>query len=104
MYIKKFLISLSLYYTLVLLQTSFFVHFNISGIILNLVLISVILWNLFEKSKSSFGLFNALIGGFFLDVFSNRIIGFYILILMGLAIFIKLFIKKYVRIPFFART
>ncbi len=89
---KKILISVILLYFLALLQTSFLVHFSISGIVPNLILILIILWNLFEKKGGSLGMYNALIGGFFLDVFSNRPIGFYILILVILAIFIKLFI------------
>lgn len=97
---KKILIFIILFYFLVLLQTSFLVHLNIKGIIPNFIIILVILWNLFEKKGGSLGMYNALIGGFFLDVFSNRPIGFYILILVILAIFIKLFIKKYVQIPF----
>ncbi len=97
---KKILISIIVFYFLVLIQTSFLVHFNILGIVPNLVLISVVLWNLFEKSKNYFGLYIALIGGFFLDIFSNRLIGFYILILFALAIFLKLVFKRYVRIPF----
>jgi len=97
---KKILISIIVFYFLVLIQTSFLVHFNILGIVPNLVLISVVLWNLFEKSKNYFGLYVALIGGFFLDIFSNYFIGFYILILFTLVIFLKLVFKKYVRVPF----
>ncbi len=101
---KKILISVILLYFLALLQTSFLVHFSISGIVPNLILILIILWNLFEKSKNYFGLSNALVGGFFLDIFSNRPIGFFILILGMTAVFIKFFIKNYVRIPFIERV
>jgi len=97
---KKILILIIVFYFLVLIQTSFLVHFNILGIVPNLVLISVVFWNLFEKSKNYFGLYAALIGGLFLDIFSNRFIGFYILILFTLAIFLKIVFKRYVRIPF----
>lgn len=101
---KKILISIIVFYFLVLIQTSFLVHFNILGIVPNLVLISVVLWNLFEKSKNYFGLYAALIGGLFLDIFSNRFIGFYILISFALAIFLKLVFKRYVRIPFIEKS
>jgi rod shape-determining protein MreD len=101
---KKILISIIVFYFLVLIQTSFWVHFNILGIVPNLVLISVILWNLFEKSKNYFGLYAALIGGLFLDIFSNRFIGFYILISLALAVFLKLVFKRYVRIPFIEKS
>ncbi len=100
----KILISIIVFYFLVLIQTSFLVHFNILGIVPNLVLISVVLWNLFEKSKNYFGLYAAFIGGFFLDIFSSRFIGFYVLILFALAIFIKLIFKRYVRIPFIEKS
>jgi len=102
--IKKILISIIIFYFFVLLQTSFLVHFSIWGIIPNFILILVIFWNFFENSKKFLGLHNALIGGFFLDIFSNRIIGFYILILLAVAVFIKLVIKKHVRIPFIEKN
>ena len=96
----KFLISAIIYFIFALLQTSFLVHFGVLGEHLNLILISVIIWNLVETRKSLFGLLNAVIGGFFLDIFSNRIFGFYILILLTAAILIKFVLKKYVKIPF----
>jgi len=96
----KILISIILFYFLALLQTSFLAHFSICGIVPNLILITVILWNFFEKPKDYSGLYGAAIGGFFLDIFSNRFVGFYILISLALAIIIKLVIRKYVRIPF----
>jgi len=98
--IKKILLSIILFYFLVLIQTSFLVHFTIFDAVPNIVLILVLGWNLLEKRKNYLGVTNALIGGFFLDVFSSHFIGFYILILIGLAIFIKLIFKRYVRIPF----
>jgi len=97
---KKVLISIIIFYFLSLLQTSFLVHFSICGIVPNLILIIVILWNFFEKPKNYSGLYIAVIGGFFLDIFSNRFIGFYILISLTLAIIIKLVLRKHVRIPF----
>ncbi len=96
--VKKILISIIVFYFLVLIQTSFLVHFTVFDAVPNLVLISVIIWNFLEKRKNYFGVINGLIGGFFLDIFSGRFIGFYILILAGLAIFIKLIFKRYVRI------
>ena len=95
---KKILILIIALYCLTLFQTSFFVHFSIFGVIPNFVLIAVILWNFFEQPKSNLGIYSALIGGFFLDVFSGRPIGFYILI------FIKFILKKHVRIPIIERA
>ena len=101
---KKVLILILVSYILVLLQTSFLVHFSILGIVPNFIFILVIFWNFFEKSKNPLGLFYAVSGGFFLDVFSSRPFGFYILILGIISLFIKLVIKKYVRIPFAERS
>lgn len=97
---KKVLILIFSFYILALLQTSFFVHFNIAGITPDFILISVILINLFAPTpKFGVGVASAFIGGFFLDIFSAKFIGFYILILVGLAIFIKIILKRYVWTP-----
>lgn len=95
--IKKLVIIAVLFYFLALLQTSFLVHFNIKGMVPNFILLSVILINLFEPQKEKTGIFAAFIGGFFLDIWSVHIFGTEILILLAIAIFIKFFIKKYVR-------
>lgn len=94
---KKTLLLIIFFYILVLLQTSFLAHFHIWGAVPNLVVIIVILINLFEKPQENSGIFSAVIGGFFLDIFSSHFIGFYILILVGLSLFIKFVFKKYVR-------
>lgn len=96
----KVFLSIVVYFIFVIFQTSFLVHFGKFGECLNLILISVIVWNLIESRKNLFGLLNAVIGGFFLDAFSNQIFGFYILILLITAISIKFVLKKYVKIPF----
>lgn len=94
---KKILILILIFYILTLLQTSFLVHFNILGIVPNFVLIGVLFLNFLENSQKKDGIFAAFAGGFFLDVFSENFIGFYILILVGLAIFIKIILKKYIQ-------
>lgn len=99
---RKILILIIFLYILVLLQTSFLPYFYIFGLLPNLVLITVILINLFEKQQENLGIFSAFIGGFFLDIFSKgflgiNFIGFNILILLGIAIFIKFILKSYVR-------
>lgn len=96
---KKALIIIFLYF-LTVLQTSFLVHFSILGIIPNFVLIAVVIINICENEKNYFGLFAAALGGLFLDIFSSQLMGFNILILLAIAVFIKLFFKKHVRIPF----
>ena len=96
----KYLLSIIALYLLVIFQTSFLVHFSFWGIIPNLIFILIIIWNLYENPDSSFGIYNAFTAGFFLDIFSDRIIGFNVLILVILAILIKLIFNKYVQIPF----
>jgi len=102
--VKTFSIILFLYF-LTLFQTSFFPHFqqflpvpNFGGGVI-LVIITVILINLFQGQKENLGFFAAFFGGFFLDVFSEDFIGFWVLILLDTAFFIKYIFKKYVRFP-----
>lgn len=107
--VKTFSIILFLY-LLTLFQTSFFPHFQQflpaphfgGGVIL--VIITVILINLFQNQKENLGFFSAFFGGFFLDIFSENFIGFWVLILLGTAFFIKYIFKKYVRFPIFQKS
>jgi membrane associated rhomboid family serine protease len=105
----KILFLAATFYILTLLQTSFLVHFDVLGISANFVFILVVLINfletlLGERRTLSIGLLAAVFGGFFLDIFSSKPIGFYLLILLGAALFIKLIFKSYVRIPNFGRA
>ena len=72
---------------------SFFIHFF--KFIPNLVLIAIILLNFLEDPKDKFGILAAILGGFFLDIFSEKFFGFYVLIAILTSLFIKLFLKKY---------
>jgi len=92
------------FYILALLQSSFLVHFDISGYVLNFILIVTIFINLFEKPQKNLGIISAFIGGFFLDIFSENFLGFYILILLAISIFIKFILKRYVRVPITKRA
>lgn len=105
---KKTLILIIIFYILILFQTSFLAHFNISGTVPNLVLIAVILISFFEKTEQKLGLISAFIGGLFLDIFIGNFMGInffglYFLISLGLAIFIKFVLRQYVRIPIIQR-
>ncbi len=90
---KKILIFVLFFFFLALIQTSFLIHFDIYGVSLNLVLISVILVNFFEKPWQKTGLVIAAIGGFYLDLFSNFQIGVSLLVLVVLALLIKRILK-----------
>jgi len=95
---KKILFSIIFFYFLALFQTSFLIHFNIWGIIPNLVLIAAILVNIFEEARDYSGIFSSAAAGFFLDIFSENFIGFWTLILVVLSFFIKFILKKYIRL------
>jgi rod shape-determining protein MreD len=93
-----------LFFFLTILETSFLVHFRIFDFIPNLILIAIILINLFEKTENLRGVFSAILGGFFLEVFSSNFwgynfFGFYILLFLLISIFIKLIFKRYFRLP-----
>ena len=101
---RKILILAILFYILVLLQTSFLVHFNIFGHVPNFILLLVVVLSISEPPTIFFkkvaggensGVWGAVFGGFFLDIFSSGPIGFQILIYMAISIFIKLILKKY---------
>tara|TARA_Y100000310_G_scaffold104239_1_gene102554 strand:+ start:1918 stop:2229 length:312 start_codon:yes stop_codon:yes gene_type:complete len=91
-------------FLLVLLQVSFLPHIPVFGIVPNLVLLFVILLSLFEYSSSNTSLQIALIGGFLLDIFSQRPFGFWTFLLVTVAFLLKYVIHNYVRLPFFQTT
>ena len=106
---RKFLILILSFYILALFQTSFLVHFDILGYVLNFILIATILINLFENPQKNLGITSAFIGGFFLDIFSGHFlginfIGFWISILLAISFSIKFILRKYVRTPFFKKA
>lgn len=96
--LRKIFIYTLFFYFLALLQTTVLVGFELGGVI-SLMLIAVILINLFERSKNYSGVYAAFISGFFLDIFSSGMIGFDVLILLGIAILIKIILRKYVWAP-----
>lgn len=99
----KILILVIFFYVLALFQTSFLIHFAFFSskiVSYSLILILIIFLNLFTSDHEWHGLGATFAAGFFWDVFSGSFIGFHILIFIGLAIFIKLILKKYVRVPF----
>jgi len=93
--IKKISFLFILFYFLALLQTSFYLNFFFP----NLIICLVILVSLIEKTEGEIGFFCALFGGFFLDIFSEKFIGFYILILIAIIFFIKIIIRRYFELP-----
>jgi rod shape-determining protein MreD len=97
---KEILIIIIFFYLLVLLQTSFLIHFDIFlGKIVNyiLILIPVVLIGLFASQKQ-YGFGAAFSAGFFLDIFSGQFIGISILIFVFLVFFINL-LKRDINFP-----
>jgi hypothetical protein len=68
---------------------------------LNLVDLAVAVVVLFEKRRHNMGWAAAFWGGIFLDLYSTRFFGFWIMVLLAMVAFVKLVLKKYVRIPSF---
>lgn len=95
---KKLLILAIFFYILAILETSFFVHFKIFSFLPSLILISQIFIALLEKPYKNEAFFSAIFGGFFLDIFSERPLGFNILTLFFITLFLKEILKRYVRI------
>ena len=93
---KKFIFFMFLFYSLILLQESFFVHFF--NYLPNIVLITIFFINFFEDKEEDFGIFISLVGGLFLDLSSESFFGFYILTSLLMAFFIKIVLKKYVQL------
>ena len=85
----KVLLLIPLFYFLVLLETSFWLH-------LPIVLISIMIINIFF---SRLALPSSLVGGFFSDIFSANFITYHILVFLALSFFVQFFLKRYVRTP-----
>jgi hypothetical protein len=102
--VKKVLLIIFIFYFLVLIETSFLIHFNFSKIIPNLVFVFIIIMNFFNFPLWQ-KIFFAIIGGLYLDIFSLsapfNFFGFYTVALVMGCFVLGLFLKKYVRIPIF---
>jgi len=96
---KKILLLIIFFYTISLLESSFLIHFKFFSCFPSIILISQILITLLEDPEKNLAIFSAIIAGFFWDIFSDRPIGLGILILLLTSLFLKIFLRKYVRIP-----
>ena len=96
---KRIFLVIILFYGLAVFETSFLGHFHVFGGLPNLLLIGVLMLNLFEKPEEKSGVWAAVVGGFFWDVFSPDYIGFHLLILLAISLAIKHVFKRYLRIP-----
>ena len=86
----KSLVTIILFYLLAVLQSSFFIHFNIMGTNPNLVLILFFTIVFFKKDISYYEImFWAVVAGFLLDVFSYSYFGVSIVLLSIAGISVK---------------
>jgi rod shape-determining protein MreD len=92
-------VSIIAFYFLALFQASFMPHFGIYGVIPNIVLLAIFTVNFFEKQEGKVGFLVAIFGGFFMDIFSGRFLGFYVLISLGICFFVKYILRSYIRLP-----
>ena len=92
----KFFLSFTvILYLFVLLQTSFLPHLFSNGLIPNLVIITVVISSFFKKYEA------ALIGGFFLDLFSQMPFGFWTVSLVAFVLLLQILTARYVQKPIF---
>jgi len=105
--IKKNIILILLFYFLVIIQTSFLVHFEIFSrkwIGLLVIFIPLLLINLFEIPEKKSGVVAAAFAGFFIDVFSSGFFSVYLLTAIIFSLLIKFILRRYVRFPVFKKT
>jgi hypothetical protein len=95
---KKIFYSLFLSYFLILLQSSFFPHFEIFAYEINIIIILIFSVLLLKEKLKSFVFFNILFLGFFSDIFSLNFFGFWIVLYLTFFLFFSLFIRKNIRL------
>lgn len=109
--IKKSLVFIILFCVIALLTTSFLVHFDFlrstSSMILTLFTIFSFVYFARQKKylrewqriccefSPAFGI------GFFWDIFSGSFLGFHVLILLALIVFVKFIFKNYIQFPIY---
>lgn len=101
---KVFFFAIFLFF-LAPFQASFLAHFDVFGVVPNLVLLFVAAYNLLESAGEKIGVVLAVLAGIYSDLFSfgSGFFGFYIVIFLFLSFLAKLFLRKYVRIPIFKK-
>lgn len=92
---RFFLVLIVVLALFTLLQTSFLPHFFPSGFVPNLVIIAIVILVFFKKYEG------ALIGGFFLDIFSHMPFGFWTVSLVAFTFLLQIFANRYVQNPIF---
>lgn len=96
---KSFIFIPLIFYSALLLQTSFLVHFQVFGIVLSPAVLLFLLMNVFEKRESDAGIMAAFWAGFFIDIFSDSLMGFWVAVFISASLAIRFVKEQYVRIP-----
>lgn len=92
---KKIILAIIFLYFLILFQTGFL---NFLKIVPNLVLITILILVIFEKKGENLGLFSAIFGGIFLDIFSNLSIGIATLSLISVYFISKALLRIFLKV------
>jgi len=88
----KILFTTLLFYLLTLIQNSFFVHFNILGVVPNFIFILFFILVFFSSHKGLYSwedLFYSIIAGFFIDIFTYSHFGISFVLLSIIAVIAK---------------
>jgi rod shape-determining protein MreD len=94
---KKYIFSVLILYFLILFQTGFLNFLKISP---NFVLLAILLLVIFEKKGENLGLFSAILGGFFLDIFSHFPVGVVTLSLISVYFVSKTLLRIFLKVNF----
>lgn len=95
---KEILVLTLLFYSLLVLQTSFLASFAFFRSLPGLAIIFFLLVNLIQDAEDRRGLLLALPTGILLDLSTGQPLGFYPALLILFSVSIKFLIKRYVRV------
>lgn len=92
---KRILFTSLLFILIAFLQTSFFAHFPIFGMIPNLLLISFFLFLVLYRSDFFQWFFPAVVSGLVLDMYSDNFIGFWPALLLAFGFLVQMIKERY---------
>lgn len=96
---RKSIFLFFLFFAFALVQVSFFSHFAFWGFTPNMLFVAIFIFSLWENPISHTAFLAAIPAGFFLDVFSQKPLGFWIALFLGMVFALKILKQTYVRIP-----
>jgi cell shape-determining protein MreD len=99
---KSAVLLAGFFFVLAILETSFFVPLVVLSFLPSLVLIAAVF--IFFFSSFLTGLKTAYIAGFFLELFSEKPFGFWVILFFIVLLLFEYIVKRYVRLPFLQRV